>query len=406
MDEAHFQLIRDKFLSIQKKYETKINELSILKEMAESMKSIDLTDQDEIWRNQLDCLIKYKNLSGALFYLFQDFRHNELKYISSSFNDNEDYSFLKTTRLVKDIIRNKENILVEDIEKWDPSIDRKGSLYALPVVSRDELHGALILFNDKNNGFKHEDMFFYSIVRDHLINTVVFRRFYFDKITEERHILQLSRFFSKNVVKKILKSGSPQLGGEKKRACVVFADLKGFTSLSEKIPPEKVVDVLNQFFSSMIPIVFQYNGTLDKLMGDCVMAIFGAPIEDDKCSYQGLNAALKMFEAFHDFKQKLGGQYQNLEMTVGINTGDLVAGFLGSENHMNFTVIGDTVNSAQRLQSLAKGNQIYFSNSVYNDIQTHLNQLENIKSIKQLGELKLKGKNIGIDVYRIVPKIC
>ena len=83
------------------------------------------------------------------------------------------------------------------------------------------------------------------------------------------------------MVDKILQSGRPRLGGERKNACILFADLQGFTTLSEIIPPEEVVVILNDFFSHMIPVVFKHSGTLDKLMGDCVMAVFGAPMDDE-----------------------------------------------------------------------------------------------------------------------------
>ncbi|MCP3943962.1 MAG: adenylate/guanylate cyclase domain-containing protein [Desulfobacteraceae bacterium] len=405
VNQPYFKLFRKRFLFLQKKYEEKINELSILKEMVESMKSIDLTDQDLVWRRQLDCLIKYKNLSGAVFYLFKDFQQKKNKYISSSFDMDINYSFLKDSNLLKKIIEEKENVLIEDLDNWEACIELTGSLYALPVISGEELYGALILFKNKRRGFKNEDRFFYSIVRDHLINTIAFRRFYSDKINEEKHIFQFSRFFSHSVVKKILRSGNPQLGGKKKRACVVFADLEGFTALSEKITAEEVVEVLNYFFSAMIPIVFKNNGTLDKLMGDCVMAIFGAPIDDERCSLQAVTAVLQMFEAFHLFKRDLGGRYGDLKMSVGINTGDLIAGFLGSESHMNYTVIGDTVNCAQRLQALANGSQIYMSRRVFNDIKADIEHLNNIESVSPIGKLKLKGKQRSLDGYRIIPKI-
>ena len=405
-NQTHLELFRENYLSLQKKYEEKIDELSILKEMVASMKSIDLTDPDLVWRRQLDCLIKYKNLSGAVFYLFKDFQNKQGKYISSSFDTGISYSFLKDSKLLKKIINEKKNILIDNLEDWEECIQLAGSLYAMPVVSGDEFHGALILFNDKKQGFKNEDRFFYAIVRDHLLNTITFRRFYSDKIKEEKHIFQFSRFFSKEVVKTILKSGSPKLGGEKKRACVIFADLEGFTSLSEKTTPEEVVEILNYFFSSMIPIVFKNKGTLDKLMGDCIMAVFGAPIDDRRCSFQAVATALQMFEAFHVFKRDIGERYHHLKMSVGINFGELIAGFLGSENHMNYTVIGDTVNSAQRLQSLATGNQIYLSKAVYNEIETDMDQFENIQSFQSLGRLRLKGKKKVLDVYRIIPEIC
>ncbi|MFO7885063.1 MAG: adenylate/guanylate cyclase domain-containing protein [Desulfobacteraceae bacterium] len=401
---AQFQFIKKKFLSVQQKYEYKINELSVIKEMVAAMKSIDLTDHDRIWRSQLDCLVKYKNLSGAVLYLFKDILHHQGKIIGSSFDNQMDYSFLRHSRLLKNLTTDKEEIFVEDLSSSGEFNDLEGSLYAMPMISRGDVHGALILFKNKKQGFQVSDSYFYTIVRDHLMNTVSFQRFYFDKISEEKHIMYLSRFFSKNVVDKILKSGRPRLGGERKKACVLFADIKGFTSLSETISPEEVVVILNNFFSHMIPVVFKHSGTLDKLMGDCVMAIFGAPLHDEKCSLHAVSAALEMFAAFNRFKQKKKGICEKLKMTVGINTGNLIAGFLGEENHLNYTVIGDTVNSAQRLQSMARGNEIYLSAKVFDEIKADIETLGNIARIDHLGALKIKGKKQILDVCRIIPE--
>lgn len=239
-----------------------------------------------------------------------------------------------------------------------------------------------------------------------MINTIAFQRFYFEKIEEERHISQLSRFFSKGVVKKILESSTPRLGGERKKACVLFADLQGFTALSEKLAPEQVVDVLNDFFRYMIPIVFQNHGTLDKLIGDCIMAVFGAPIDDEKACDHAVKTALEMFVVFNRFKDKKGGVCQHMKMTVGINSGELIVGFLGEQSHLDYTVIGDTVNSAQRLQSMAGGNEIFISDSVLAGTHRDLDTMKNVKSVHDLGTMTLKGKTQQLKVYKIIPKIC
>ena len=172
-----------------------------------------------------------------------------------------------------------------------------------------------------------------------------------------------------------MESSRPKLGGERKEACVLFADLQGFTALSEKLAPEQVVDVLNDFFRIMIPIVFQNQGTLDKLIGDCIMAVFGAPLDDKKACYHAVKTALEMFIVFNRFKDKKGGVYQHLKMTVGINFGELIVGFLGDQTHLDYTVIGDTVNAAQRLQSMAGGNEIFISQSVLDMTHKDLNTM-------------------------------
>ena len=404
-EQSQIDAFSQKFLLIQKKYEKKIDELSILKEMVDSMKSIDLTDQDLIWRRHLEYIRKYKNLSGSILYILGDFQYEKDEFISSCFDGQMDYSFLKQSKLMKRIVREKQPVLIDDLSRDKNLSPLEGSLYALPLALKDEFHGVLILLSDKVNGFKADEMFFYSIVKDYLMNTMVFRRFYFGKINEERQIVQLSRFFSKNVVQKILKSGSLRLGGERKRACVLFVDLKDFTTLSEKITSEEVVAILNEFFTHMIPIVFRNYGTMDKIIGDCIMAVFGAPIDDEKCSFRAVKTALEMFSTLHHFKNERRGYYSKLNMTIGINTGDLVAGFLGSETHLSYTVIGDTVNTAQRLQSLAGVNQIFLSSDAFNEISDEIDTLQNIHEITQLGSIKLKGKTLGLNVHRIVPQL-
>ncbi len=407
IDRELFGLIKDNYLNILAKYEHRINELSILKELIESMKSLTLADQDLVWKAQLDTLIRYKNLSAALLYHFEGRQQQKEKVYYGSFDKTTDYSSVfQGTSLLKDIINEKKAVLESDLSTHQELNMIEGSMYALPMVSGDDCIGVLILLRNNTDGFSKEDTNFFSIVRDHLMNTIAFQRFYFEKIAEERHISQLSRFFSKEVVKKILDSSSPKLGGERKKACVFFVDLKGFTSLSEKLKPEQVVDVLNEFFRYMIPIVFKNKGTLDKLMGDCIMAVFGAPIDDEKACSNAVKTALEMFTEFQRYKAKQGGEYKHLQMTVGINYGELISGFLGEQNHLDFTVIGDTVNSAQRLQSIAGGNEIFISESVFNHVKDDLKTMENVKDVNRLGTMSLKGKSYQMNVFSIIPNIC
>lgn len=402
-----FELVKNNYLNLLAKYELRINELSTLKELIESVTSLTLADQELIWHKQLESLIRYKSLSGAVLYYIGTRQEQKEKFYALSFDHATDYAgILRRAQVLETIVNEKEPILVTDLSKHGKMNMVDGSMLALPLISGDESIGALILFRNHIDGFPKTDLSFFSLVRDHLINTIAFQRFYFEKIEEERHISQLSRFFSKGVVKKILESSTPRLGGERKKACVLFADLQGFTALSEQLAPEEVVKVLNNFFHYMIPIVFQNHGTLDKLIGDCIMAVFGAPIDDKKACYHALKTALEMFVVFNRFKDKKGGVYQDLKMTVGINSGELIAGFIGEQNHLDYTVIGDTVNSAQRLQSMAGGNEIFISENVLERTRKDLNNMENIESVYDLGTLTLKGKSHQLKVYKIIPKIC
>ncbi|NWH05947.1 adenylate/guanylate cyclase domain-containing protein [Desulfobacter latus] len=407
LEGKQLELVKHNYLDILAKYEHRINELSILKELIESVNSLSLADQESIWDKQLESLIRYKSLSGAVLYRIENRQAQKENFYALSFDRTTDYAdVLRATLVLETTVNGKEPFLINDLGRHGELNIIEGSMLALPLVSGDESIGALILFRNHINGFPENDIRFFSIVRDHLINTIAFQRFYFEKIEEERHISQLSRFFSKDVVKKILERSMPKLGGERKEACVLFADLQGFTALSEKIAPEQVVDVLNAFFSFMIPIVFQNKGTLDKLIGDCIMAVFGAPIDDRNACYHAVKTALEMFVVFNRFKDKKGGVYQHLKMTVGINSGEMVVGFLGDQTHLNYTVIGDTVNAAQRLQSMAGSNEIFISARVLDMIHKDLSTMENVKSVHDLGTMTLKGKSRQLKVYRIIPEIC
>ncbi|WP_462270241.1 adenylate/guanylate cyclase domain-containing protein [Desulfobacter sp.] len=407
LDGKQFELVKHNYLNILARYEHRIDELSILKELVESVNSLTLADREFVWRKQLESLIRYKSLSGAVLYHIESRQAQKEKLYALSFDQTTDYeSILRGTQVLKTVIKEKEPRLITDLGKHGELNMIDGSMLALPLASGDEIIGALMLFRNHIDGFPKNDISFFSIVRDHLINTIAFQRFYFEKIEEERHISQLSRFFSKDVVKKILESSTPKLGGERKEACVLFADLQGFTALSEKLAPEQVVNVLNDFFRFMIPIVFQNKGTLDKLIGDCIMAVFGAPIDDKNACYHAVKTALEMFVVFNRFKDKKGGVYQHLKMTVGINSGEMIVGFLGDQTHLDYTVIGDTVNAAQRLQSMAGGNEIFISERVLDMTYKDLNTMENVKSVHDLGTMTLKGKSRQLKVYRIIPEIC
>ena len=404
---SQFEQVKRNYLNILAKYEHRIDELSILKELVESVKSLTLADQDLVWSKQLDSLIRYKNLSGAVLCHIENRQEQKEKFYAVSFDRTTDYAgALRGTQVLKTIISEKEVHLVADLGKHDELNMMEGAMFALPLVSGDDSIGALILFRSTIDGFSKDDINFFSIVLDHLMNTIAFQRFYFEKIEEERHITQLSRFFSKEVVKKILENSSPKLGGERKEACVLFADLQGFTALSEKFAPEQVVEVLNDFFRFMIPIVFKHQGTLDKLIGDCIMAVFGAPIDDKNACHNAVKTALEMFVVFNRFKESKGGAYRHLKMTVGINFGELIAGFLGEQNHLDYTVIGDTVNSAQRLQSMAGGNEIFVSESVLAQMHQEIKTMENVKVVRDLGIRALKGKSHQLKVYGIIPEVC
>ena len=175
------------------------------------------------------------------------------------------------------------------------------------------------------------------------------------------------KYVSENIVDELLDSGNEiSLGGSKNDVCIMFCDIRGFTSMSEKMEPEDVVFLLNNYFQEMIDIVFKNNGTLDKIIGDELMVLYGVPIKSDNDCQKAVNTAIEMFTQLEEFNSKNEkNNLPRLDIGVGINYGEVVSGNIGSTRQMNYTVIGDSVNLAARLCSHAEKKQIVISDSTY-----------------------------------------
>jgi adenylate cyclase len=155
-----------------------------------------------------------------------------------------------------------------------------------------------------------------------------------------------------------------KLGGANQTITVLFADIRGFTRLSEHANPEKVVHLLNKYFSAMTDIIFAHGGTLDKYLGDGLMALFGAPTATPDDATNALNAAVAMQRRVLGINEDLRSEgLPEVAIGIGLHTGEAVVGYIGSERRSEYTAIGDTVNTASRLESNSKGGQILLSDA-------------------------------------------
>jgi adenylate cyclase len=211
---------------------------------------------------------------------------------------------------------------------------------------------------------------------------------------------RLAKYFSKDVVDLVLNNPeSLGQGGQRMTATVLFADIRNFTQLSTVMQPEQVVELLNRYFSTMVEIVFKNGGTLDKFLGDGLMALFGVPYSIEKPEERAVRTALEMLDALQTMNRELEAKGMlRLDIGVGINAGPVVAGNIGSSQRHEYTVIGDTVNLAARLEALNKETrtQILVSASVYDAIR-------NTFRTRQLGPLRIRGKPEPLEVFAIMP---
>jgi len=200
----------------------------------------------------------------------------------------------------------------------------------------------------------------------------------------------LGKYVSDSVAKEIMEKGEAALKmkGSKKIVTVLFADIRGFTSMSEKLQPEQVVEVLNKYLSKMTDLVFKHGGTLDKYVGDEIMATYNVPLDLE-------DHAIKAVQTAIDMQKTARAMGPELKYGIGINTGEAIVGNIGSEKRLDYTVIGDSVNIGARLCSKAEPNQILVSESTNNLVK------EFIKT-KSIGEITVKGKEKPLKVYEII----
>jgi adenylate cyclase len=206
-----------------------------------------------------------------------------------------------------------------------------------------------------------------------------------------------TRYVAREVVEEVLKDPEHvMLTGARREATVLFCDIRGFTSLSERLTPEQVVSLLNEFYTTAIETTFKHDGTLDKFLGDAVMCVFGAPIAHPDHTARAVKTAIEMRTALAELSKRRSMRgLDPFEVGIGVALGEVVAGTVGTEERMEYTVIGDSVNVAARLQGQAKGGSILLSRRTYEAVH------ELVEGFSR-GSMKVKGKEEEVEVYEVV----
>lgn len=403
-------LFKKQFLKIRSNYQNKIKELSILKELGNTLRSTNFYDRNTLFKEQLEIIKKYCGVEQiSLMLVNEELRSLEViarTYVDGAVSNpivlpmNEGHPGRSLT--------DKTPVVIDEVKK-NPIFDESlgisgGSLLYLPVLHNNKGIGVLSLRHLSSGAFDQNQVRFLSLVADHLSTTIVLSRLYHQMLKEENRRSLLSRFFSKTVTEEILgSSGNIRLGGERKNVTILFADLSGFTAMSESLEQEKVVEILNAYFSFVTPIIFKHKGTLDKIMGDGLLALFGAPIPRKDDTMSAVRTAVEILQELKLFnKAKRLTKWPPLQASIGINSGEVVAGYIGSDEHLNYTVIGDPVNVAQRIEAIAEHNTILISKTVYDEIKDRISEIHGLKQLVPLPAQKVKGKKKTIEVYKLI----
>jgi adenylate cyclase len=223
---------------------------------------------------------------------------------------------------------------------------------------------------------------------------------YFVEDAEKRKVSRLfGRYVSRDIYKQLMANpGLAELGGGRRDMSVLFSDLRGFTSITEKGNPEDLVQQLNEYFTAMVDIVFRNGGTVDKFVGDMVMALFGAPVDNVDHADGAVSAAVEMVRQLGELNRRWAAEGRvQLDIGIGVNSGEMIAGNIGSAAIMSYTVIGDNVNLGARLESL---NKDYRTRIIISEATR--SRLKRTYETRPLGGVVVKGKTRPVEIFEVV----
>src|SRR5262245_45118564 len=277
-------------------------------------------------------------------------------------------------------------------------LNRISSAMVAPLLHNNEVLGVLWLDSETLAQFQPTDLELVLAIAHQAamfieIN-ILGKKIESEIVTRER----FSRLLSPNIAERVL-SGHLEIkqGGQRVEECTVFnSDIRGLTQMSEGAASEELVEMLNDYFELMVDTIFKYEGTLDKFMGDGIMALWGAPVRHPDDVLRSVQCALEMGEALAKFNRKrLDKNQAPLAVGVGIHTGPLVAGYIGSSKALSYTVIGDVANTSARLCSVALGGQIIVSEPTHDRLGGRF-------EVEELQPTRLKGKEKPMRIFNVL----
>jgi adenylate cyclase len=305
---------------------------------------------------------------------------------------------------VLELIRaEKQPILIDDVsadERFSGSESMKisglRSAMCAPLMGTNRMFGVLYADNmEKASAFTQEELNVFALVASQAGAAI-------DNAVAHQHIAEqamqraaLERFLSPEVAEMVAANPEIRLGGVNQKVTVMFADIRGFTTMSEMMEPGRVVEILNEYFTRVSDVILDYGGMIDKYIGDAVMAVFGAPLSKGDDSANAVNAAIQIQRLLIELnRDAVARQWPELRVGIGINTGMVTAGNIGSPKRLDYTVVGDSVNTASRLMANAAGQQILISHATASELADKF-------ELEELPPLCVKGRIEPVHVFSV-----
>ncbi len=272
--------------------------------------------------------------------------------------------------------------------------NKVNSMICVPLKIHERAIGVINISSEEPFNYTAADLKLFMSLASQAASAIENAILHENKLKQERIKSNLERYVNSQLVEAILNDqGDISLAPAKRNITILFSDIRNFTSKCEELEPEKIVEYLNEYFTHMVEVIFSHGGTVNKFVGDMIVAMFGAPSTLVDSERRAIETAIEMQNRI---KQIPVPWIRNNFITgIGISSGEVVVGNVGSPQHMDYTAIGDKVNVASRLQSIAKGEQILVSRNIY-EVTKHLFEF------KEIGSVQVKGKKEAIEVFEVV----
>ncbi|OPZ60811.1 MAG: Adenylate cyclase 2 [Deltaproteobacteria bacterium ADurb.Bin510] len=405
MKDLRFDQLKERLLSLEHGYEQKIAELSLLKELGQSLKTRNLTHWGELFGDQLDIIKRHTGIYSISLMLIDEDQRQLYVVSASNMGGSTHCTAIKLKPgegIAGRVFETARTIYIPDVTS-EPSFCNRGTcqvgaLACVPIVTEGRCSGVLNFRDDQIDAFSPEDLRLFELIADQLSITVSLVRTYQEMLTLEKKRSNLSRYFSRGLAEHLLADERmSSLGGDLKPVTVVFCDINGFTPMVEKYPVDEVVAVLNRYFETVTPAIFARGGMLDKYLGDGVMAVFGIPDSRPEDALNAVRCACAIQNGIGELSKALCADgLWSITVGIGIASGMALAGNIGTPEQMNFTVIGEPVNLAQRLETICAPGETVICEKTRALLGDGLVEFD----LDALGEVHVKGLQRAIQPWR------
>jgi len=362
-------------------------------------------DLDELLPKILDKAFDLLPADRGVILMYDDSLKLHPRFVKHRTTKGSDEQIVLSKSIIAEVEHQKRAVLSSDATmdsrfSGAHSIIMQGirSTMCVPLLYSDELLGIMHMDSQiATNAFTEKDLQLFTGIASQAAVAIQNARLAKNIETETKTRAQFQRLLSPNLVEQLV-AGKLKMekGGELREVTILISDIRGFTSMSEKKEPAEIVAMLNEYFEVMVDVLFKAQGTLDKYVGDEIMALFGAPVDMPDGALQAVRCAVEMQKALREFNRtRIAENQDEIKIGIGINTGMVITGAIGSSRTLQYTAIGDPVNTASRLCSVAKAGEIILSENTMRLVSPFVDA-------QSLTPVKVKGKEQELKIYNVV----